>query len=99
MFIQKYGTNSNYANEEGKNINKSLQNTGLSGDIQVNICDMAANCFEFSTETRYATNCVVERGGVYFNNFSGFTADRRGDIALSSTATAVARSFRSILYL
>ena len=101
LFIQKYGTNSNYANEEGKNINTSLQNTGVSGDIQVNICDMAANCEEWSTETWLYPNrpdysCML-RGGIYYPNASGFTTDNRSTTGVDSNGPN--SSFRSILYL
>ena len=95
LFIQKYA-DSDYSRQDGKSINSSKQTTGLSGDIQLNIYDMAGNCYEWTTET-YSNSyspCVV-RGGGYGSSVS-YTSIR----GINPTTNANSNlSFRSLLYL
>ena len=95
LFIQKYGQK-NYSRQNGHSINSSKQLTGLSGDVQLNIYDMAGNCTEWTTETANHVNSpCVDRGGNY--NDSNFCSSSRGS---NGTAYAVIfYSFRPILYL
>ncbi len=67
LFIQKYGK-TDYSFEYGVSFGSSLQRTGLSRDVQLNIYDMAGNCFEWTTETGSDSNKAgVVRGGDYYN--------------------------------
>ena len=65
VFIQEMG-NSNYANKSS--VNNTLMNTGTTADKVCNICDMASNCNEWTTEYStyrngsFAMPCVY-RGG------------------------------------
>ena len=95
LFIQKYA-DSDYSRQDGKSINSSKQTTGLSGDIQLNIYDMAGNCREWTTETYSGSNYpCVDRGGFYIN--SDFYTSARGT---SRTAySGDSNSFRPLLYL
>ena len=95
LFIQKYA-DSDYSRQDGKSINSSKQTTGLSGDIQLNIYDMAGNCREWTTETSSisAFPCVV-RGGIY-NDSNYYTSYR---IYNNTTGAFSGFSFRSLLYL
>ena len=98
VFIQKYSGNSNYANQNGKSINSSKQNTGKAGDKICNVHDMAANCYEWSTEccTNDNTgNTCVSRGGHYLNT-SYYTSVRSGTTTSYSGGT---NSFRPLLYV
>ena len=95
LFIQKYGQN-NYSRQDGRSINSSKQTTGLSGDVQLNIYDMAGNVYEWTTETySYSYGPCVCRGGNYTDSY-GYTSTR------SSSSTSNSRtsySFRPLLYL
>ena len=72
VFIQKYSGSTNYANKGS--VNKSLLNTGKSGDKVCNIHDMASNCLEWSTEHYASTPSIddpsTSRGGGYY--FGGY---------------------------
>ena len=86
LFIQKYGQK-NYSKQHNS---QTCINTGISGDVQLNIYDMASNCDEFTTETCDGPNipCVV-RGG--------YTTSSRGSINTGFRYPYY--SFRSLLYL
>ena len=94
LFIQKYGK-SNYSRQTTLN-HDSISNTGLTNDMQLNICDMASNCWEWTTESsRDVSKPCVGRGGGY--NYSyGTTSDR---VYLGTTDYYSYSSFRPILYL
>ena len=64
-FIEKCGTNSNYANKTDGN--GKLKTAGNNSDEQCKISDMAGNVYEWTTETSSNTDnpCVV-RGGIYY---------------------------------
>ena len=95
LFIQKYGQN-NYSRQFGNEINSSMQTAGLSGDMQLSICDMAGNCWEWTTETcRNSDNACVYRGG-FFENTNGYTCVR---VNGATSYTSNSLSFRPILYL
>lgn len=94
LFIQKYAQN-NYSMQNGKDISDSLKNTGTSGDVQLNICDLSANCREWTTETCSNSSFpCVRRGGFYYSD--DYTSTR-GNLAV--TYKEVYNSFRPILYL
>ena len=71
IFIQTFGTSSKYSQTNGYSTTGSLAATGKnilsetqSVDKQLNIYDMAGNCFEWSTETYNNTNSpCISRGG------------------------------------
>ena len=95
LFIQKYGQ-TDYSRQDARSIHSSRLPTGLSGDMQLNICDMAANTFEWTTET--STNSsgpCVHRGGFFYTS-SAYTSYRA---SLGANYSDTNRSFRSILYL
>ena len=95
LFIQKYA-DSDYSRQDGKSINSSKQTTGLSGDIQLNIYDMAGNCREWTTETYSGSNYpCVDRGGFYIN--SDFYTSARGTSRTAYSSSS--NSFRPLLYL
>lgn len=94
LFIQKYGQ-TDYSRQDARSIHSSRLPTGLSGDMQLNICDMAANTFEWTTET--STNSsgpCVHRGGFFYTS-SAYTSYR---VSLEANYSDTNRSFRSILY-
>ena len=94
LFIQKYA-DSDYSRQDGRSINSSKQTTGLSGDIQLNIYDMAGNCVEWTTETySFSRTPCVNRGGGYHD--SDYTSYR--NYGLTTTAGSGV-SFRPLLYL
>ena len=95
LFIQKYA-DSDYSRQDGKSINSSKQTTGLSGDIQLNIYDMAGNCREWTTETfSLSSDPCVFRGGYYISSsyYTSYRGNYRTSFANSFT------SFRPLLYL
>ena len=95
LFIQKYGQ-TDYSRQDARSIHSSRLPTGLSGDMQLNIFDMAANTFEWTTET--STNSsgpCVHRGGFFYTS-SAYTSYR---VSLEANYSDTNRSFRSILYL
>ncbi len=97
LFIQKYGE-SNYSRRDGKLISSSKRTTGLSGDIQLNIYDIAGNCIEWVTESTCSTYYpYTTRGGCYA--FSGGNPRYRHDNKTIDTSTGSYISFRPILYL
>ena len=94
VFIEKCGTNGNYANK--KDGNGTLKTTGNNSDEQCKINDMAGNIMEWTTETYSFTAypCVV-RGGFYHDT-SYWTADR---FSFSTTDAGYDIGFRPLLYL
>lgn len=107
VFIQKCGTDSNYANQVGKATTSSTPSkTGKSilaegngvgeTDVQCNVYDMAGNCYEWTTETtiNFYFPCVF-RGGVYSNtrNYAS------GRYSCENSDNSINLSFRSLLYL
>ena len=97
VFIQEMG-NTNYANKSS--VNRSLVNTGTTGDEVCNIFDMASNCWEWTTEystfasSSFADPCV-SRGGTYINSVY-YTAGRSHSFA---TMDSTYDSFRLTLYV
>ena len=107
VFIQKCGTDSNYANQTGlsttpdnpSNLGKAILAEGNGkdkADVQCNIYDMAGNCYELTTETYSGSvvPCVI-RGGFYNSSFN-FTGFRGGYMP---TGAHVGITFRPLLYL
>ena len=93
LFIQKYGK-SNYSKQNS--LNNSIKNTGLTGDVQLNIYDMSSNCREWTTESSGISNApCVQRGGSYNNN-NLFTS-YRNNAGLNDAYNY--NSFRYLLYL
>ena len=107
VFIQKCGTDSNYANQVGlsttpdnpSNLGKAILAEGNGkdkADTQCNIYDMAGNCAEWTTETCSDSNFpCVSRGG--FFHFSTFSTSLR-NFGLP-TGAGVNGAFRPLLYL
>ena len=102
LFIQKYGQN-NYSREIGESTTGNTANTGKNllkstnkEDVQLNIYDMAGNCWEWTTEasSKDGDPCV-DRGGYSFDKYS--YSSRRLDDGTSDSYRQI--SFRSILYL
>ena len=98
LFIQK-----NQAEEEipysiQAITNDSLSNTGETEDIQCNICNMASNCTEWTTEThiRGGTGPCTCRGTNYKKSNNNYMSDRN---YRATTLGGTDDSFRSILYL
>ena len=107
IFIQTFGTKSNsstYASTVGKSsvdtsapqlTGTNILNATSSVDEQLNIYDMAGNCYEWSTETYSNTTypCVF-RGG-YVGSFY-FTSDRDSNRTSTSHANS---AFRPLIYV
>ena len=103
VYIQAMG-NENYANANCNTTgNKSLMNTGSTGDEKCKIFDMAANSSEWTTE--YSTNVrktnsytypCTDRGGNYLYPL-GFTSVRDGYFYATSSNNYF--SFRTLLYV
>ena len=97
-FIQKCGTNANYANKNA--LQSSLTTTGnasdgTNNDKQCNIYDMAGNIYEWTTETSLGwPDSCTNRGGLCYYNGS-FTAFRNCNSSVYSDDTI---GFRPILY-
>jgi len=93
VFIEKCGTNNNYANKtDGNGI---LKTTGNNSDEQCKINDMAGNVYEWSTEAYSGiSGPFVYRGGVYASNL--YTAYRGTEL---TTTTSSSYGFRPLLYL
>ena len=99
VFIQKCGSNSNYANKT--RLQSILTTTGnasdgTNNDVQCKIYDMAGNVREWTTETNTTSGAdCVGRGG----NYSGagyWTAIR---FSTNTTGTDKSIGFRPLLYL
>ena len=107
VFIQKCGTDSNYANQIGlsttpdnpSNLGEAILARGNGkdkADVQCNIYDMAGNCGEWTTETCSDSGYpCVSRGGSYYLSY-GFTSLRGISIP---TNAYVDSAFRPLLYL
>ena len=93
LYIEKCGTNNNYANKLGSG---TIKQTGNSSDEQCKINDMAGNAFEWTTETGYYASYTfipcVYRGG----DSGAYTALR---INLDTEYSYLGASFRPLLYL
>ena len=107
VFIQKCGTDSNYANQVGlsttpdnpSNLGKAILAEGNGkdkADTQCNIYDMAGNCAEWTTETYsdFSIPCVI-RGGSCDN--SDYFASFRGFVL--PTYAFIGLAIRPLLYL
>ncbi len=92
LFIQKYGQ-SNYSRQTS--LNSSKQNTGISGDKQLNIYDMASNVGEYCTETSLDNLGPCEGRGGDYQFPSNYTSNRGGN---SLSYKDVRYGFRVILY-
>ena len=107
IFIQTFGTKSNsstYASTSGKALTGTRATTGTNilnstGEIdeQLNIYDMAGNCFEWSTETCSSDNAPCVRRGGYYNTGSGRPTSDRYGCELSADSSSV--GFRPLLYV
>ena len=96
MYIEKCGTNSNYANKNDGN--GTLKVTGNNSDEQCKISDMAGNVFEWTTETA----CFMDKYCVYRGGFYGDDgANRDPAIRLYTIANYAYYhiGFRPLLYL
>ena len=102
LFIQKYGQN-NYSREIGQSTTRQIANTGKNllqstnkEDVQLNIYDVAGNCYEWTTETySHASFPCVNRGGYYYRS-SYYTSGRdHGRTSISYSYV----SFRPLLYM
>ena len=92
LFIQKYGQ-IDYSRQTS--LNSSKQNTGISGDKQLNIYDMASNVGEYCTETSLDNLGPCEgRGGDYQLEYN-YTSNRGGN---SLSYKDVRYGFRAIIY-
>ena len=107
VFIQKCGTDNNYANQTGlsttpdnpSNLGKAILAEGNGkdkADTQCNIYDMAGNCAEWTTETFSDSYypCVGRGGG--YNSSVSCTSDRGSVVP---TFASVDIAFRPLLYL
>ena len=102
LFIQKYGQN-NYSREIGESTTSQIANTGKNllkstnkEDVQLNIYDMAGNCWESTTETYSDASypCVIR--GAYSTDSNFYTSNRHEGGTSDSNSL---RSFRPLLYL
>ena len=94
VFIEKCGTNGNYANK--KDGNGTLKTTGNNSDEQCKINDMAGNIMEWTTETSSLTSSpCVSRGGGYSSTY-GYAVNRYSNDA---TRASIGIGFRPLLYL
>ena len=97
--------NINYSNQD-RGSNKTLKNTGDTGDEKCKIYDLAGNAYEWTTEysskvdRSHAYPCVM-RGGVYTNDNVSATIHYCTKYRVGQAANIGLnfRSFRSILYL
>lgn len=100
VFIEKCGTNSNYANQNSFNTGSSPTTTGSAtknsvNDVQCNIYDMASNVREWTTEySSSSINPCVGRGGTY--NYSTYYVRIRFKYNTSSSNNI---GFRPLLYI
>ena len=101
LFIQKYGQN-NYSREIGKSTTSQIANTGKNllkstnkEDVQLNIYDMAGNCWEWTTENfSNASSPCVSRGGCYYGyNYASYRDSN------STSLGSSLYSFRPLLYM
>ena len=94
LFLQSCGTNPKYSRQNS--LNQTLVKTGTTGDMQCNICDMASNILEWTTETSSrADNPCVYRGGNY-SWTSDYTSVRVGT---GDSFIHASIGFRPILYI
>ena len=95
MYIEKCGTNSNYANQ--RDLNGPLKVTGNNSDEQCKISDMAGNVQEWTTETftENPSSPCVYRGGYYAVGYY-YTAHRDNHSAGLAFSFI---GFRPLLYL
>lgn len=95
VYIQAMG-NTNYANANRDTTgNTSLLNTGTTGDQKCKIYDLAANCFEVTTEFCSNTHPCTGVGGCFFR--SDLKISIRG--YLSADARQDNCTFRPLLYV
>ena len=102
LFIQKYGQN-NYSKEKGQSTTDEIANTGKNllqstnkEDVQLNIYDMAGNCYEWTTETCSSASLpCVYHGGYYSDSSYDATNRNFNSTSYSDSIT----SFRPLLYL
>ena len=95
-FIQECSKEKAYAMKKGREINSSLAKTGANSDKPCNICDMAGNAREWSTETStFSGSPCVGRGGNY--GYSDLCTSHRSFSSTDDTSTYV--GFRPILYV
>ena len=107
VFIQKCGTDNNYANQAGKsttpdnpsNLGETILAEGNGkdkADVQCNIYEIAGNCAEWTTETSSGSRYTcVRRGGVYYGSYA-YTSVRGNAMP---TGAYVGYAFRPLLYL
>ena len=95
VFIQQCSDDNRYSQQTS--LNDDFLATGTINDNKCNIYDMASNCWEWTTETRYGNDSYtwVAVGG-YYSNTNTHAADRS-----YSTTPGIynTHSFRPILYL
>lgn len=91
LFLERFGSNSNYANQ--KSLNSEPEYKGTTVDVECNIYDMASNYREWSTESTEKEQYVLRGGGYlskeYYTNIRNYVGHNTyGDVA-----------FRVILYI
>lgn len=93
-FIQKCTNQTNYSKQNS--LNKTIENTGTTNDIQCNIFDMASNLYEWTTQTSTHSDepCVL-RGGSFndINHYTAFYSYNKNSRKFSTVG------FRPILYI
>ena len=95
-FIEKCGTNSNYAFYLGTRTSKTATGSETNKDEQCKIFDMAGNVYEWTTESSNRTDYpCVKRGGSYKEDTS-YTSYRYYN---STTHMSDFLGFRPILYI
>jgi len=93
IFIQTFGQ-SNYSRQI--RLSMSKLSTGVAGDEQLNINDMAGNVYEWTTETSNNSGTPsIYRGGHY--NYNSTNTANRGNNSVSHISTGI--GFRPILYI
>ena len=93
-FIQKCTEHGNYAFQTS--VNNSLLQTGMSGDKQCNIFDMADNVLEWSTETCIVSNAPCGLRGGHYGTTGNYTCGKINS-ALYGCGDFI--GFRPILYI
>ena len=92
-YIQKCSEDIDYSKQIS--LNKSMLNTGKTGDEKCKINDMSSNMEEWSTEYTNTGSPCTSRGGL-FSSTTNSAAHRHNETA---TASYNYFSFRVILYL
>ena len=99
-FIEKCGTNNNYAFQtslQSKKTTTGNATDGINKDVQCNIYDLAGNVREWTTESSYSTDYpCADRGGSFYYNSIYYTCARYRN---STSSAENWLGFRPILYI